>query len=62
MPVPAEDHAMYGLADKDDPRCVEASRRIRAGTERWGDDWMLDAADRYEERRARAEEASSGAH
>ncbi|MBY8845623.1 hypothetical protein [Streptomyces sp. SP2-10] len=53
---------MYGLADKGDPRCVEASRRIRAGTERRGDDWMLDAADRHEERRARAEEASSGAH
>ncbi|MGW0766551.1 hypothetical protein [Streptomyces sp. NPDC002676] len=53
-------YAMYGLANKDDPRCVEASRRIEAADgEPWGDDWMLDAARRYEERRAKA--AGAGA-
>lgn len=44
-------HAVHGLAERDDPRCVEAARRIGpvdlAG---WPDTWVLDSVQRYEKR------------
>ncbi|WP_106980978.1 ankyrin repeat domain-containing protein [Streptomyces fulvoviolaceus] len=45
-------HAVYGLANRDDPRCVEAGRRIGpVDRTEWTDTWMLDAVQRYERRR-----------
>ncbi|MEU6348083.1 ankyrin repeat domain-containing protein [Streptomyces sp. NPDC047072] len=49
-------HAVKGLADRDDPRCVEAERRIgTVDVTGWPDTWLLDAVRRYEERRDRAD-------
>ncbi|MEU6556103.1 ankyrin repeat domain-containing protein [Streptomyces sp. NPDC046915] len=56
-------HAVYGLANRDDPRCVEGREHIgpvdwKPGT----DTWMLDATDRYLERRTKAEGPVAPAH
>lgn len=45
-------HAVSGLASRDDPRCVEAERRVGpVDPTKWTDTWMLDAVRRYEQRR-----------
>lgn len=45
-------HAVFGLAGRDDPRCVEAGRRIGpVDPAEWTDTWMLRAVERYEQRR-----------
>lgn len=45
--------AVSGLADADDPRCVEGARRIGpVDRAEWPDTWLLDAAWRYEQRRS----------
>ncbi|MFB4425767.1 HEAT repeat domain-containing protein [Streptomyces sp. QL37] len=43
--------AVYGLAMRDDPRCV-AGERLTGPLDRvdWPDTWMLDGVRRYEER------------
>ncbi|WP_329116591.1 ankyrin repeat domain-containing protein [Streptomyces sp. NBC_01465] len=44
--------AVYGLADRDDPRCVEGQRRVGPVDRKdWDDGWIIDAAERYERRR-----------
>ncbi|WP_435189795.1 hypothetical protein [Streptomyces sp. bgisy126] len=52
--------AVFGLAVRDDPRCVDGAARVGpvAGRAAWS--WILDAPDRYEERR-REREAADGA-
>ncbi|MFG2588732.1 HEAT repeat domain-containing protein [Streptomyces sp. NPDC048438] len=43
--------AVYGLARRDDPRCVAGERLIGpVDPEEWPDTWMLDGVRRYEER------------
>lgn len=56
-------HAVHGLANRDDPRCVEGREHIgpvdwKPGT----DTWLLDATDRYLERRAKAAGPAGPAH
>ncbi|WP_435283078.1 HEAT repeat domain-containing protein [Streptomyces koelreuteriae] len=53
-------HAVYGLAEHDDPRCVEGDRRIGPVDPDgpWYDDWVLGATRRYEWRREDAAEGS----
>ncbi|GAA2813588.1 hypothetical protein GCM10010441_42880 [Kitasatospora paracochleata] len=44
--------AVSGLADADDPRCVEGARLIDPiDRTEWADTWLLDAVSRYEQRR-----------
>ncbi|MFJ9459744.1 HEAT repeat domain-containing protein [Kitasatospora sp. NPDC101447] len=44
--------AVSGLADADDPRCVEGARLIGpVDRMEWPDTWLLDAVSRYEQRR-----------
>ncbi|MFI6949551.1 HEAT repeat domain-containing protein [Streptomyces sp. NPDC050422] len=42
--------AVSGLADADDPRCVEGARLIGPVDRADADDWLLDAAERYAQR------------
>ncbi|MGX1561242.1 ankyrin repeat domain-containing protein [Streptomyces sp. NPDC055506] len=53
-------YAVYGLAEHDDPRCVEGDRRIGPVDPDgpWYDDWVLGATRRYEWRREDAVEGS----
>ncbi|WP_371603091.1 HEAT repeat domain-containing protein [Streptomyces sp. NBC_01220] len=46
--------AVSGLADADDPRCVEGARLIGPVDRADADGWLLDAAERYAQRRAAA--------
>lgn len=46
--------AVSGIADADDPRCVEGARLIGPVDRADQDTWLLDAAGRYEERRTAA--------
>ncbi|MFE9856655.1 HEAT repeat domain-containing protein [Streptomyces sp. NPDC005780] len=46
--------AVSGLADADDPRCVEGARLIGPVDRSDQDTWLLDAAGRYEQRRTAA--------
>ncbi|WP_260697037.1 ankyrin repeat domain-containing protein [Streptomyces sp. 130] len=44
--------AVYGLALADDARCVEGARQIGpVDRSDWSDTWLLDAAERYKQRR-----------
>ena len=44
--------AVSGLANADDPRCVEGARLIGpVDRTKWPDTWLLDAVRRYEQRR-----------
>ncbi|MFI6965029.1 HEAT repeat domain-containing protein [Streptomyces sp. NPDC050255] len=47
--------AVSGLADADDPRCLEGARLIGpVDRAEWEDTWLLDAAERYAQRRTAA--------
>ncbi|MFJ5550944.1 HEAT repeat domain-containing protein [Streptomyces sp. NPDC093225] len=49
-------HAVFGLALRDDPRCVAGERLIGpVDRARWPDTWMLDGVRGYEERRRAAD-------
>ncbi|MFC7928781.1 hypothetical protein [Streptomyces cinereoruber] len=49
--------AVFGLAGRDDPRCIEGAARVGPVTDYDAWAWILDAPDRYEERRREREAA-----
>ncbi|MGC0313707.1 hypothetical protein [Kitasatospora acidiphila] len=42
--------AAFGLAERDDPRCLDAATRVGPVDDRQAWSWILDAPSRYEQR------------
>ncbi|MYV64473.1 hypothetical protein GT043_00525 [Streptomyces sp. SID2131] len=53
--------AVFGLAGRDDPRCVEGAARVGPVADHAAWSWIVDAPERYEERRREREAAAATA-